>query len=170
MQAFRPPNTATAARRNTVLAAIGMPLAFILAASFSNGSSTLLVGLAIIPLVIVPLSILAIAGPSRMQYLVGEGVLEARTIFGQARFNLSGAIAKKYVPGRMLRVGGTAMPGYYTGRWREGGQPLRVYATTFANAVLVTTPTARVLLSPTTPEALLEALRTEGTRVTEDTL
>jgi len=165
MKELRPPNTATRARRNTVLVAIGVPLAFLLVAALSGGGRVLVPGLAILTFAVVPLSVLALEGPSRMRYLVGDGALEARTMFGSARFELRGATAQRYTPGRLWRVAGTAMPGYYTGRWREAGRAVRVYATTFVNAVLITTPTTRVLVSPTEPDAFLEALRAEGARV-----
>ena len=128
--------------------------------------------LVVLALVMIPLSLLTVAfvsavahlGPRRMYYSVGGGMLEARTLFGGKRWPTGGARARRYTPTRLRRVMGTAMPGYYTGRYREAGESTRVYATNIRDVVLFEGP-ARVILSPEDPDALLRALKEEGVSV-----
>jgi hypothetical protein len=76
-------------------------------------------------------------GPSRMRYRVGDGALEVKTMFGRKRWNVAGARARKYEPTRLWRIAGSAMPGYYTGLFREDGKSTRVYATDVRSMVLL---------------------------------
>jgi hypothetical protein len=106
---------------------------------------------------------LMLFGPSRMRYLVGEGTLRVRTMYGRKRFELAGARAREHAPGRMWRVAGSGMPGYFTGIFREDGRTTRVYATDLKRTVLIEGPgDARVIVSPDDPRAFLAALRAEG--------
>jgi hypothetical protein len=57
------------------------------------------------------------------------------------------------------------MPGYLTGRFREEGRAVRVYATDVKQTVLVEGDGTRVIVSPEDPRAFLAALRAEGARV-----
>jgi hypothetical protein len=110
------------------------------------------------------LPVLLLLGPRRMVYLVGGGMLEARTVFGKKRWPTEGARARAYTPSRPLRLMGTSAPGYHTGLFRESGQTTRIYATRLDQGVLFEGP-ARVLLSPDDPEAMLRALREEGVTI-----
>jgi hypothetical protein len=109
-------------------------------------------------------SALMILGPSRMRYLVGDGMLEVETLFGRKRWPTRGARAKGHTPSKLWRVGGTGAPGYYTGLFRESGQTTRVYATDVTRVVLFEGP-ARVILSPEDRVAFLRALEEEGVTV-----
>jgi hypothetical protein len=109
-------------------------------------------------------SALLLFGPSRMRYLVGSGTLEVKTLFGTKRWPTRGARAKGHTPSKLWRVGGTAVPGYYTGLYRESGQTTRVYATDVRRVVLFEGP-ARVILSPEDRVAFLRALEEEGVTV-----
>ncbi|MFT3769289.1 MAG: PH domain-containing protein [Minicystis sp.] len=113
---------------------------------------------------VIMVSLLLLIGPGRMRYLVGDGAIEVRTLFGRKRWQTAGARAKTYRPSRLWRVAGTAAPGYYTGIFREDGQSTRVYATRIDQGVLLEGP-ARVFLSPADPEAMLRALAEEGVEI-----
>jgi len=104
---------------------------------------------------------LLLLGPKRMRYLVGEGSIEVRTLFGKKRWPTKGARAKEYVPARLRRLAGTSMPGYFTGIFRENGKTVRVYATALDRVILLEGP-VRLILSPEDPAALLAALHDEG--------
>lgn len=116
---------------------------------------------------------LLLFGPGRMRYLVGGGALEVRTIFGKKRIELAGVHACAHVPTRLWRLAGSAMPGYFTGLFREQGKNTRVYATDVKRMVLLESASGasggasavRVLVSPEHVEFFLAALRDEGARV-----
>lgn len=112
---------------------------------------------------------LLLFGPSRMRYLVGGGSLEVRTIFGKKRVALAGVHARPHVPTRLWRLAGSAMPGYFTGLFREEGKNTRVYATDVKQMVLIEggADAVRVLVSPEHVEFFLAALRDEGAQVPE---
>jgi hypothetical protein len=110
-------------------------------------------------------SALMFLGPSRMRYLVGDGALEVRTLFGKKRWPTAGARAKGHTPAKLWRIGGSAAPGYYTGLFRESGETTRVYATDLSRVVLFEGP-ARVILSPEDRVGMLRALEEEGVAVT----
>lgn len=112
--------------------------------------------------------LLAVAwlGPSRMTYTVGAGRLRVETIFSSSEWPLSSLRARAYSPSSLWRVGGTAMPGYYTGRYRSEGEPLRVYATDVRRGVLIT-GSERVFVTPSDEAGFFEALRAGGARVDE---
>jgi hypothetical protein len=107
---------------------------------------------------------LMILGPSRMRYLVGDGAFEVRTLFGRQSWPTAGARARGHTPARLWRVAGSGMPGYYTGRFREGGEGVRVYATDLTRVILFEGPD-RVMVSPEDRAGFLEALRAEGVEI-----
>lgn len=109
---------------------------------------------------------LLVLGPSRMRYLVGGGALEVHTLFGKKRWQTAGARAREHKPGRIWRVAGTGMPGYFTGIFREDGQTTRMYATSHEGMVLFEEGDQRVLLSPEDREGFLKALEGEGASIT----
>jgi hypothetical protein len=112
---------------------------------------------------------LMLFGPNRVRYLVGGGALVVRTMFGKKRIELAGARARAHVPARLWRIAGTAMPGYFTGLFREEGKNTRVYATDVKQMVLIEggASEVRVLVSPEHLHFFLAALRDEGASVTE---
>jgi hypothetical protein len=126
-----------------VIAAIAIPLAIVMAVMVGS---------------------LMLFGPSRMRYLVGDGALEVRTMFGRKRWSTAGARAKGHTPARLWRVAGAGMPGYYTGLFREGGQSTRLYATDLTRIILFEGED-RVMVSPEDRAGFLEALRAEGVEV-----
>jgi hypothetical protein len=95
---------------------------------------------------------------------VGDGAFEVRTLFGRKRWPTKGARAKDYSPSRLWRVAGTAVPGYYTGVYRESGETTRVYATDVQRVVLFEGE-QRVLVSPEDRVGFLRALEEEGVDV-----
>jgi hypothetical protein len=109
-------------------------------------------------------SALMILGPSQMRYLVGDGALEVRTLFGRKRWPTAGARARGHTPSKLRRVAGTAAPGYYTGIFRESGETTRVYATDVERVLLFEGP-ARVIVSPEDRVGMLRALEEEGVTV-----
>jgi hypothetical protein len=109
-------------------------------------------------------SVLLLIGPSRMRYLVGDGVLEVETLFGRKRWPTAGARARAYSPAGLRRVAGTAAPGYHTGLYRESGLTTRVYATEVERVVLFEGE-ARVILSPEDRVEMLRALAEEGVEI-----
>lgn len=109
-------------------------------------------------------TLLLLVGPGRMVYRVGAGTLEVATMFSRKRFATAGMKARRYRPGRIFKVAGSAAPGYYTGRFREAGETLHVCATDLKEAVLVECD-RRLLLSPEHPEAFLDALERAGASV-----
>jgi hypothetical protein len=113
-------------------------------------------------------SALAFLGPKKMRYVVREGALEVHTLFGKKRFAVAGARARVHRPSRMWRVGGTGLPGYFTGLFREEGKNTRVYATDLGGEVVLLEGEARVIVSPIDRAGFLRALAAEGASV--DTL
>jgi hypothetical protein len=127
-----------------------------------------LLGLIVAPLAILTIiaaSLLLILGPGRMRYRVGEGFFEVQTLFSKSRWPTAGARARAHTPSGLVRVAGTGAPGYFTGRFREGGQWARVYATDLGRVVLFESGDVRVIVSPEDRVELLRALEEEGVSV-----
>ena len=127
-----------------------------------------LLGLIVAPLSIVTVlavSALLLLGPGRMRYRVGAGFFEVQTLLGKMRWPTAGATAKAHTPSGLLRVAGTGAPGYFTGRFREGGKWARVYATELGRVVLFESGDARVIVSPEDRVELLRALEEEGVSI-----
>jgi hypothetical protein len=113
-------------------------------------------------LLVVPLLLATFfVAPGRLRYEVGRGELVVHTLLGARRFPLAGATARRCTPGRVYRIAGSAMPGYYTGWFQLDGSRARVYATRLADGVLVE-GTARVFVTPAEREPFLAALRGGG--------
>jgi hypothetical protein len=125
-----------------------------------NAGAALVAGALVTSLVIV----LAVWGPGRMRYSVEEGALHVRTMFAHKTFRGPEIRARRHRPAGMSRVAGTALPGYYTGLFRESGESTRVFATTLEEGVLVEGP-IRLFLSPDDADGLLAALRAAGATV-----
>lgn len=126
-----------------------------------------LVGLIVGPLGLITsamVSAVMLLGPGRMVYRVGEGVFEVKTLFGRKRWPTRGARAREYKASRLMRVAGTAAPGYYTGIYREAGQTTRVYATE-TERVLLFEGEGRVIVSPEDRAGMLRALEEEGVTI-----
>jgi len=118
--------------------------------------------LAFAPLLLLPLLVATFfVAPGRMRYEVGQGELTVRTLLGPRRFPLAGATARRCTPARIFKVAGSAMPGYYTGRFRLDGGPARVYATRLKDGILVE-GTARVFVTPADPMGFLAELHHHG--------
>lgn len=119
-----------------------------------------------------PISLLAgvfagitlLRGPASLRYLVGDGVLEVRSIFRTVRYPLAGATAYEHAPRGLWRVAGTGLPGYATGIFRESGQWSRAWLTDFERVIVVESE-KRVLVSPADREEFLAALAAEGASV-----
>ncbi len=126
-----------------------------------------LVTLGMLPLMLIGMlgmSVVLLAGPGRLRYLVGDGALEVHTILGKKRWKTAGARAKAYRPARIWRVAGIGVPGYRTGRYREAGQPTLIYATDM-ETVLLFEGEERVMLSPEDRVEMLRALEAEGVTI-----
>lgn len=127
-----------------------------------------LIGLLVAPLsilTVLAVSVLLFLGPGRMRYRVGDGFFEVQTLFSKARWPTAGARAKAHTPSGLVRVAGTGAPGYFTGRFREGGQWARVYATDLGRVVLFESGDVRVIVSPEDRVELLRALEAEGVTI-----
>jgi Bacterial PH domain len=126
------------------------------------------VGITILGLLVGGMAIATILlGPRRMVYRVGEGRLEAATIFGHRSWPLLEMNARPHRPRVTLRIAGTAINGYYTGLFTSDGVRTRVYATDLTAGVLVEGPGLRVFLSPERRQDFLDALRAAGATVGE---
>jgi hypothetical protein len=101
-------------------------------------------------------------GPGRMVYRIGEGKLEAATIFGRRSWPVHGLRARPGSAGAPRRIAGTAVGGYHTGLYVIDGQRTRLYATDLTSGVFVEGPDGRVFLSPEDPGAFLDALAAAG--------
>jgi hypothetical protein len=111
-------------------------------------------------------SALFLKGASSMRYVVGGGSLTVHTLFGTKRFSLAKTRARVHRPAALWRVAGAAIPGYLTGRFRESGQSVRVYATE-AREVVLLEGAERLIVSPSDRAGFLEALRAEGCDATQ---
>lgn len=100
---------------------------------------------------------LLLFGPKRLRYSIEGGELHVRTIFGHKRWPVRGMRASRHTPVRVFRVAGSAMPGYFTGLYREDGQSLRVYATDLKRGILVE-GSERVFINPEDEDAFLTAV------------
>lgn len=103
-------------------------------------------------------------GPGRMRYVIEDGELRVRTIFSRRTLSLDGARARVCRPTSKRRVMGTAIRGYYTGRFAIDGEPTRVYATDLDAGVLVE-GAERLFLSPANPDGFLASLHAGGATV-----
>ncbi len=101
-------------------------------------------------------------GPGRMVYRIGEGKLEAATIFGRRSWQVHGLHARPGSAGAPRRIAGTAVGGYHTGLYVIGGKRTRVYATDLTSGVFVEAPEGRVILSHEDPAGFLDALAAAG--------
>jgi hypothetical protein len=124
------------------------------------------------PIVLVSLTVvfvfmLAWIGPGRMSYVVDGDMLRIRTLFSKSEWPLASLSARVYRPSRMWRVAGTAMPGYYTGRYRSEGTGLRVYATDVERGVLLT-GRDNIYVNPSDEPGFFDALREAGVRIHEE--
>ncbi len=106
-------------------------------------------------------------GPGRMVYRIGEGKLEAATIFGHRSWPVHGLRARPHRAGAPRRIAGTAVGGYYTGLYRIDGKSTRIYATDLTSGVLVEGPDVRVFVSPEDPRGFLDALAAAGATAEE---
>ncbi len=105
-----------------------------------------------------------ILGPSRMRYVIEGGELRVRTIFGGRTLSLEGARAKACHPTSKRRLMGTAIRGYFTGRFSIDGETTHVYATNLDSGVLVE-GAERMFLSPANAEGFLASLHASGATV-----
>ena len=118
--------------------------------------------LSLLPVLLIPLLVATFfIAPGRLRYEVGQGELLVRTLIGTKRFPLAGATARRLTPGRIFKVAGNGLPGYYTGWYRLDGGSARVYATRLVDGVLLE-GTKRVFVTPAEVEAFMEELRRNG--------
>jgi hypothetical protein len=118
--------------------------------------------LAFLPLLTVPLLVATFfVAPGRLRYEVGQGELLVRTLVGTKRFSLAGATVRRHTPGRILKVAGNGLPGYYTGWYRLDGGRARVYATRLTAGVLVE-GAVRVFVTPADADVFVAELLRNG--------
>ena len=118
--------------------------------------------LALAPLLLVPLLVATFfVAPGRLRYEVGQGELVVRTLTGTKRFPLAGARVRRCTPGRILKVAGNGLPGYYTGWFRLDGGSAKVYATRLADGVLLE-GARRVFVTPADTDAFIAELGRNG--------
>ena len=118
--------------------------------------------LSLLPVLLIPALVATFfVAPGRLRYEVGQGELLVRTLIGTKRFPLAGATARRLTPGRIFKVAGNGLPGYYTGGYRLDGGSARVYATRLADGVLLE-GTKRVFVTPAEVDAFVEELNRNG--------
>jgi hypothetical protein len=118
--------------------------------------------LSLLPLLLVPVLVATFfVAPGRLRYEVGSGELVVRTLLATRRFPLAGARVRRCTPGRILKVAGNGLPGYYTGWYRADGGSVRVYATRLVDGVLLE-GARRVFVTPAEVEAFVEELKRNG--------
>ncbi|HPC83230.1 MAG TPA: PH domain-containing protein [Thermoanaerobaculaceae bacterium] len=100
----------------------------------------------------------------RLRYRVGGGELEVGLLLLSKRFPLAGVHARRYTPSRALKWGGTAMPGYYAGRFSVDGVSTRVYASALRQEGVLLEGEPRLFLTPADIDGFLTALRDNGAR------
>jgi hypothetical protein len=121
--------------------------------------------LSFVPLLLLPLLVATFfVAPGRLRYAVEHGELAVRTLIATRRFPLAGASARRFTPGRILKVAGNGLPGYYTGLFRVEGASARVYATRLTDGVLID-GARRVFVTPDDAEGFLAELLRHGARV-----
>ncbi len=114
------------------------------------------------PLLAIPMLVATFfVAPGRLRYEVGQGDLVVRTLLGARRFPLAGVAARAWTPGRVLKLAGNGLPGYFTGWFSLDGRRTRVYATRLSDGVLIEGPT-RVFVTPRAITPFLAALRANG--------
>lgn len=97
-------------------------------------------------------------------YIVEGQSLRVHGPFGWSTFELPGRRAYRHTPKRLWRTFGAGMPGYWVGRFRGDGAPLRVWATRRSDGVVLDGK-PRVWVTPEDPDAFLEALRQGGATI-----
>jgi hypothetical protein len=107
---------------------------------------------------------LVFVGPRRLRYTLSHGELEVRSLFSRRTFPTAGLRVRRHTPSFGLRLGGTALPGYYTGWYRVDGERTLVYATHHDEGALIEAD-RRCFLTPRDLDHFLEALAHEGARV-----
>ena len=97
--------------------------------------------------------------PQRLRYSLRSGELVVTTVLRSRVFSLDGVSAGRHKPALGLKIWGSALPGYYTGRFRMDGEGTRVYASARDEGVLLTGP-YRLFVTPGDTEGFLQALET----------
>ncbi|MFI5302357.1 MAG: PH domain-containing protein [Polyangiales bacterium] len=169
MRTFRPPERLTSARRAVSVVLLPLVAGPILASTAAAPpGARIVIGGATALMMVVMGFILALSwlGPSRMTYTVGVGKLRIETLFSKQEWPLASLHARRYSPSGIWRVGGTALPGYFTGRYRADGEGIRMFATDTSHGVLIIGKD-RLFVTPSDEAAFLEALRTGGAQVDE---
>jgi hypothetical protein len=106
--------------------------------------------------------------PRRLRYRVWGGELEVQLLLCRRRFRLTGAHARRLTPsGRVWKIAGSAVPGYYAGWFSLDGQRTRLYASTVKAAGVLVEGERRVFVTPADSKGFLAALRAQGARVEE---
>lgn len=118
--------------------------------------------LLLLPIVLcLAVTALVLKGPERLAYALEPGALVVRTFARTKRFDLRGATAQVWEPGRLARVAGSNFPGYYVGLFWHQGKPLWVYASHGQRGILVEGK-KRVFITPENEQAFLAMLREVG--------
>jgi hypothetical protein len=122
----------------------------------------LVLAFSLIPLGLFLAAYIAVA-PRRLRYRIEPGVLIIRTWLVTRRFEISGAPARRWSPGRAFRIAGTAVPGYFAGLFRADGANVRMYATAERDGIAIAAGRT-VFVTPPDNTAFLAALRAAGAR------
>ncbi len=102
----------------------------------------------------------------RLRYRVWGGELEVQLLLVRRRFRLAGATARRLTPsGRVWKIAGSAVPGYYAGLFSLAGGRARLYASTVKVEGVLVEGAARVFVTPADVPGFLAALRSHGARV-----
>ena len=165
-ESFKRPLLLTPKNRTAFLAALGGE--GIYRENFQPGKNTgtgwriLSIVFCIILLPVLSIPLIFFVSPRKLRYHVGEGILEVHTLLGVRRFTVSNCLARPYRPRSSMKLIGSSIPGYHTGRFRIDGMNTRVYATDLKQGVLIEGPDLRLLVTPEDTEAFLQALQTRA--------
>ena len=108
---------------------------------------------------------LLIGSPAKLNYVVTDGVVEVKTLWGRRRVPLKGTTVTTGMPaGRRWRIFGIGMPGHQVGRYVIGGVSAQVYVSVPGHAVVLR-PTGSgrmVVVSPADVEGFVAACVAAG--------
>lgn len=119
-----------------------------------------------LPVLFLALAVILILGPRRLGYRLSSGWLEVQLALYRRHFPLEDLTVRRQAPEVGLRILGTGVPGYYTGLFRVQGEKTRVFASSFAEGLLLE-GRERIFLNPADPQSFIARLVDLGVPVLE---
>lgn len=147
---------------------VGVPLAvWVIFLLFPVGDT---VGLFFLPMLAAVIALFFWLAPRRLAYTTGPEALTIQTLTGQTRLPYAGMNAWRTAGSLGLKMGGTGLPGYYTGNYlfhRDGLKNVLAAASNPQGGVIVQAGGRTYFLTPADPDAFLAELARRGARVRE---